>query len=150
MKLGRGDPAASNLRITYIVDSRHYMYSDVDILRVIETDDALVNNDQKTAPFHENSFRRHARAPLDELHACHLEQDQEKFPSFSSFLETKIQQLKLISHSIMCLFISTTRTFDYNAGNKSEKMEAEDEMWEKRLFLKVERNFSLVESFSFN
>lgn len=58
---------------------------------------------------------------FDEMDARYLGQNQEKFPSLALLLETKIQNTKSIYHSTMILFISTMRSFDYDAKDKSNK-----------------------------
>lgn len=61
------------------------------------------------------------------------------------FLDSKIQQTEIISHSIISLCISSMCPFDYKAEDKSERWKKNAEMPEKRLFLRTKRRFSLAD-----
>lgn len=69
----------------------------------------------------QNCFVVTLRLFFDELHACQLEQDKEKLSTSSLLLDTKIQQIKIISHSMMFQFISTMRSFDHDAMDESKR-----------------------------
>lgn len=79
---------------------------------MIQAADTFVKNEHEPAPFDENGFYRHARARSEELHACNLEQKQEKFPSLALLLDIMTQQAETISGTIMFLFMGTKRPLD--------------------------------------
>lgn len=72
VKLGRDNPKAKTFRTTDDDDLSLYISSEEDILILIQSDDYFIKNDHKPTPFHENSFYRHTRHLLDELHVVHL------------------------------------------------------------------------------
>lgn len=106
-----------------------------DILIMIQAADAFYKNDHKRTPFLTNLFYIHAKALLDGLHAPHSKQDQEKFSAFALFLDTNIQQAKLMSHCTISLFISTVCPFDYGTRNKSYEWKEKAERRKKRLIV---------------
>lgn len=80
---------------------------------MIHAADAFVKNVHKLPPFHGNPFYWHAQALVDELQLMHLEQDLEKVLGFALFANTRIQQSKIISHSIMALSITSICLSEY-------------------------------------
>lgn len=88
---------------------------------MIQTTDALVKNIHEPPHFHANVFHRNAGALLDELYLGHPEQDKKNSPIFVLFLDTKIQQNNITSRSLMSLFLTTMRAFDYDATDISKK-----------------------------
>lgn len=111
-KLCKDASAAKTHGITLHVDLRIYIFCEEDIRLTIHAAYALIQNDQEPAFSLAKSLYRHGRALFDGFPVCHLEQGLEKFPTFALFIETKLQQIKLISYSIMPLFITTMRPFD--------------------------------------
>lgn len=71
---------------------------------MIRAADALPNDDQKPAYSLTSSFCSHARAVLDELHLCQLEEDKEKFATLALFLDARIQQTK-VSVTGLCPYL---------------------------------------------
>lgn len=82
---------------------------------MIKTDQDFVKKNHKPTMFYANYFHRHARALLDDLLVCHSEQDREKLPIFALFLDEMTQGTKIVSHTIIYLFISSTRLSDNEA-----------------------------------
>lgn len=74
---------------------------------------------------------------------------QKKLSTFQLFLDTKIQKTKILSRSIMSLFISAKRPFDYDDRHKLKKWE-KAVMLEKRLPQRIEQYFSPAKSSSSN
>lgn len=86
--------------------------------------DAFIKNDHETAPFHANHFYRQTTSYFDELYICYLEREEERFPSFALYLDTKIQKTKIIFNDIVSLPISIIRSFHYNAMENSKNWES--------------------------
>lgn len=83
--------------------------------------DAFDKSDPKPPLFHTNPFYKYTEGFLERLHVRYLEKEQENFPVFALFLDTKIHRTKKISHSSMSLLITTMPSFHYNANNKANK-----------------------------
>lgn len=58
---------AKNIEIVHLDDSRIYMSSLEDIIRMFQAADSLVKNDEKVAIFHKDVFYKLGRELLDEL-----------------------------------------------------------------------------------
>lgn len=97
-----------------------------------------------------NVLHKHARALFANLHISHSKQDVERFPPFELFLETKMLQIKIISYSIMPLFISAMRSVVYNASEEFHQWEPRAEAHNSRLLLKMDCHFRPVKSASSN
>lgn len=72
-------------------------------------------------PLHSNASCSSARVILDETYTHHSKQRKEQLSSFALFVETKLQQTKLTSRSILSLCTSAFRSFDYNMRDRSKK-----------------------------
>lgn len=71
-------------------------------------------------PLFARIFRRQAKAVLDELHVCHLEQFKHRLPTFALFVGTMIQQAKMRSLSTISQLL-IIRSFEYATSDKSKK-----------------------------
>lgn len=127
LKLGRDALAAKTPGGTHLDDPSLDMFSEDDILRMIQAADVLFKNDGNPALFHETSFHKLANDIHDGPHVQQLEQHEENFPTFAVFLETMIQQTKIMFHITMSLFITSMRPYDYNEKVKLRKREEETE-----------------------
>lgn len=88
---------------------------------MVQATDEFVKNDHKAAPYHASALQGHARALFDELHVCPSEQGERPPSSFALLLERKINQTKVNSFSILCLFISAMRPLDFDAKMRSKR-----------------------------
>lgn len=149
-KLGRDFLATKKLGFLRLADPSLYVFSEWDILLIIQDADMFVKNDQKPAILHANSFYRQIRTLLEELHLHRLKPKNEELMIIAIFLDTKIRQIDVVSQTIMSLLVSTMRPFDYYAGDKSKEWTKMVEMRDKRLLLKDERHFKTVENASRN
>lgn len=64
--------------------------------------------------------------------------------------DTRIQQTKIGSGSIMLLFISTMSLLDHGASEEPKMWKAKDGKQKKHVLLKVEKKFSTVKTLSSN
>lgn len=110
--------------------------------------DEFNKNIQKLSPFFINSSYRYARALLTELLICHWEQRKEQFPTFAMVLETKLQQTKIISHSMLPVVIITTHPYDYDSRDRTKHSDIKAR--KIRLLLTIEHHSRPVESSSSN
>lgn len=85
---------------------------------MMQAADAFVKNNYKPAPFHSESCYKHDKLLLDGLHFRYVEQGKERFSTVALFLETKIQQRKLSSHSVLSIFTSDIVLFAYDATHR--------------------------------
>lgn len=115
---------------------------------MVQATDTFVRNIHKPTSFHAHHFYHHAIALLDELHVRHMKHNKERFPAFTLFLQTKIQQTRNMTHTIMTLFITTMRHYNYDTMDKSNKSNVKAEMQEKHWFLKVDCHFNFAETAS--
>lgn len=95
--LAKDEPAAKTLDTTHLDDSTLYFLSTKEITITIQVAVKFAKKRYKSGAFHANALYQHARAPLDELHACRSENPEEIFSMFEMFVESMIQQMKLIS-----------------------------------------------------
>lgn len=72
VKLGKNTSVAKNLGMTNLDDPSVYIYSEEDILLIVQTADEFV----KTVPLLKTYLQRQATALLDELQGHHLEQEK--------------------------------------------------------------------------
>lgn len=93
--------------------------------------DTFVTNNRRPALFQTDSFYRNDKALVVKSRATHLEVKKGKFPTFAVFLETNIQQTKIISRSTISLFISTMRSSHFyirrNLRNTKKELKYEKE-----------------------
>lgn len=136
-KLARDSTAARNFRIARLNQSSLYLSFEENIVLMIQVADAYAENDHEPAHFQTNSCFRHARALLDEINLCCLEQYKKKSPTIANFFLPRFNKPKP-SHLIMSVLITTAHSVDYDACAKSKRWETKTEMWEKRLFPMVE------------
>lgn len=101
--------------------SRLYILSENDNLLMIFAADGFARM-TISLPFPPNSFHGHAKALFDALPVCLSEEDEELFSMFWLLLETKIDPTKLVSHYVICFFISTMLSLDYNAMDRWESV----------------------------
>lgn len=139
IRMGKTPPVTEALRVTHLHDPGFSISSEEDILLIIQTGEAILNNSHKPASFVTSSSKRGGRVLLVVLHAHHLEHDKGKFPTFALFRDTKIKQMKISHYSVMSLFISAMRSFDYATRGKFKKCEVKAEICGERLLLKVWR-----------
>lgn len=83
---------------------------------------------------------------MDEPNVSRSEINHEKFSIIALFHYNRIQQTKNISQSLMSLFVTTTRSFDYDAETKGKDAKKKAAVQEKHLLLKVEQHFGFVET----
>lgn len=95
-KLKMDAPEAKTLPSTHLDDSRLHISPEEDTYLMIQAPDVFVNNSHKHASFHANSFSGFTWALLKELSVCYFEHDQEKFSTFTLFVDSNIQQTKII------------------------------------------------------
>lgn len=95
-----------------------------------------------------NSYFRHVRTFLNELHVYHLKQDRGMFPNFALFLDTEIQQTEIVFVFTTSLFVSTLRPFDHDTKKRANKKDAKTETQEKGLVQIAVQRFSLAETAS--
>lgn len=120
VSLSSDTPVAKMLGSTHLDDPVLYISSEEEVLSMIQAADSSSKSDHRMAPFHNRAFYRHSNALLNELNAPHVKQNGEMFPSFATFLDTKFRQTEIITHSILSLFVTTMRPFDYNERDKSK------------------------------
>lgn len=110
--------------ITHLDNPSLYISCGEDILIMIQAADAFFRNNHKPTPYHVNFIHRHAKAVLDKLHVGGLNKDWKKFPTFALFIDTKLQQTKIIFYFMMSLSLNTEFFSDYNARDKPKKWNA--------------------------
>lgn len=123
-KLAKDAPVAKNFGITHLADPSFYLSSEKEMLVLIQAAHTFVQNDHNTAPFQASSFSGHGIVLLDEVHVCHLEQDQGRLPYFALYFDIKIQQTKLVSYTIVSLYIRPIHSFDYNVTDNLKAQDA--------------------------
>lgn len=90
MKLDRDSLAAKSLGITHTDDPSRYISPQVDIHFMIRTAETLINNEHKPFPFHADFLYSLAKALADDIHARHLQQNNESVPNFALLLVRKV------------------------------------------------------------
>lgn len=90
VELNKDAPAKNILAITYLDDPSFYISSEQNRLLMNQAADTFSKNDYTPALSTQILFYRYTRALLDGLHARHLQQEKEKFPTFALFLGKKI------------------------------------------------------------
>lgn len=88
----------------------------MEILLMIQSANILDIRDHKPALLNSRFFHAHTQAFHHEPHACHLKQYKKLFSPLVLLLDKKIQQIKIVSHAILFLFISTKRAIDHNVN----------------------------------
>lgn len=111
------------------------------LFRIQAADAPLINN-HKPSTFDGNSVYGHTRARSNELYIRHLEQAKDKLSTFAQVLGGKIQQKKIIFHSLNSMFNSTMRSFDYDEEDKLKKWKPKAKMWKRHLLLMLNQHFS--------
>lgn len=91
-------------------------------------------------------FFRHAKSSIVEVHVLHLKHNKEKFLNFALFLDRRIQQTKIVSHTNMSLFSSTIDYLEHDTRNISKTWLAKTEIRKKSFLLNVECHFSPAEN----
>lgn len=81
----------------------------------------FVKTSRKDPSAHARIFYRQVGALLEGLHVRYLEQHREKFQNFALFLETRKQQSKIVSPSIMSLFRSIMRPITQDGSENFKK-----------------------------
>lgn len=62
--------------------------------------------------------------------------------------QSKVQQTRNMTHTIVPLFITTMSPFDYNAAEKCEKWLVKTKLWENRLLPKEGQHLNSTDSTS--
>lgn len=120
-KFNKDSSASKTPGITSLGDGILNISSEEDNLPMIAAAKEFVGNGRKAARFHTNTRYRHAKDLFDELRTRHAEEDKEQSFIFVLFLQTRIQQAKLVSISVTSLFFSTMNSVDYEAEGKLKK-----------------------------
>lgn len=117
---------------------------------MIQTADYFIKNDNKPATFNTSWFYGYVWALLNEFQFLNLKQEKKKFPTFSLFLDTKIQGSIIVSHSKLFRTICTMPPLHYDVVSKSNKQKKKAELRKKSLLLNVKQRFSRAENYSYN
>lgn len=86
LKLGNDAPAAKTFVITHLDDAILCIFSEENILLMIQAAASLFNNNYKPAPFHAHSFYRHAWASLLRFIFATSRKSRRSFPPSCCFL----------------------------------------------------------------
>lgn len=113
---------------------------------MIEAADTFAKMDRKPALFLKKAFNGQVRALFEVHHARQSEQEEGRFPMFALFSETERKQDALITHPIFYLFISTMRSFVYDANHWSETRYTRAEVRKRPNLSNIERGFRTMES----
>lgn len=114
--LGKDASVENNFGSRHLYDPKVYIYSQNDLLLMIQTAHEFVEINRKIVLFYDHLLNRHATDLRNELLLHNLLQYKEKLP------DTKIQQAKWITLSIISLSISNLRPFEYNTKNKAKNL----------------------------
>lgn len=120
MKPEKYASVAKPLDITDRDDQDLYISTQKVIIFIIQAAEVSLKNDRKPTPFCARSSFRQTKSLLNELYIRDLEQNKARFLTFVQFLLKKIQQTKVVSHSIRSVLTSTMLPFHYDTMDKSK------------------------------
>lgn len=134
--LGKVATAETTLGIKHPDHQRPYISYPVGLLPMVQTAGVLHRGAHGPVSFPATAIYRHKKFRFVNLLDSCRELGEHFFPILALLLQTKSQQTKIISHTIMIPFAGNIRPFDNNSMKESELRKGEAILHETYIYLK--------------